>query len=72
VRGGVAVPPARPRRPGTATKYYEDSPGRHTLNASGLATSRLLPAIVEQNQQPDGSVVVPEPLRPWLGTDVLR
>ena len=28
--------------------------------------------IVEQNQQPDGSVVVPEPLRPWLGTDVLR
>ena len=44
----------------------------HTLNASGLATSRLLPAIVEQNQQPDGSVVVPEPLRPWLGTDVLR
>ena len=44
----------------------------HTLNASGLATSRLLPAIVEQNQQPDGSVIVPEPLRAWLGTDVLR
>jgi len=44
----------------------------HTLNGSGLATSRLLPAIVEQFQQPDGSVVVPEPLRAWLGTDVLR
>jgi seryl-tRNA synthetase len=44
----------------------------HTLNASGLATSRLLPAIVEQNQQPDGSVVVPEPLRAWIGTDVLQ
>jgi seryl-tRNA synthetase len=44
----------------------------HTLNASGLATSRLLPAIVEQHQQADGSVVVPEPLRAWLGTDVLR
>ncbi|HEY1698129.1 MAG TPA: serine--tRNA ligase, partial [Trebonia sp.] len=44
----------------------------HTLNASGLATSRLLPAIVEQNQQPDGSVIVPEPLRSWVGTDVLR
>ncbi len=44
----------------------------HTLNASGLATSRLLPAIVEQNQRPDGSVVVPEPLRGWVGTDVLR
>jgi seryl-tRNA synthetase len=44
----------------------------HTLNASGLATSRLLPAIVEQNQQPDGTVIIPEPLRPWLGTDILR
>jgi len=44
----------------------------HTLNASGLATSRLLPAIVEQCQQPDGSVTVPEPLRPWLGTDVIK
>jgi seryl-tRNA synthetase len=44
----------------------------HTLNASGLATSRLLPAIVEQHQQPDGSVIVPEPLRAWVGTDVLR
>ncbi|MFE2143004.1 serine--tRNA ligase [Streptomyces sp. NPDC059456] len=44
----------------------------HTLNASGLATSRLLPAIVEQNQQPDGSIVVPKPLRHWLGTDVIR
>lgn len=39
----------------------------HTLNASGLATSRLLPAIVEQNQQADGSVIVPEVLRPYMG-----
>ncbi len=44
----------------------------HTLNGSGLATSRLVPAILEQNQRPDGSVLVPEPLREWLGTDVLR
>ena len=44
----------------------------HTLNASGLATSRLLPAIVEQHQQPDGTVAVPEPLRAWVGTDILR
>jgi seryl-tRNA synthetase len=44
----------------------------HTLNGSGLATSRLFPAIVEQCQQPDGSVVVPEPLRPWVGRDVIR
>lgn len=38
----------------------------HTLNASGLATSRLLPAILEQNQQADGSVKIPEVLRPYL------
>ncbi len=38
----------------------------HTLNASGLATSRLLPAILEQNQQMDGSVRIPEVLRPYL------
>lgn len=39
----------------------------HTLNGSGLATSRLLPAILEQNQQADGSVVVPEVLVPYMG-----
>jgi seryl-tRNA synthetase len=44
----------------------------HALNASGLATSRLVPAIVEQFQQADGSVIVPEVLRKWVGTDVLR
>lgn len=38
----------------------------HTLNASGLATSRLLPAILEQNQQADGSVRIPEVLRPYI------
>ena len=44
----------------------------HTLNGSGLATSRILPAIVEQNQNADGSVTVPEVLRKYLGVDVLR
>ena len=39
----------------------------HTLNGSGLATSRILPALVEQNQQKDGTVVVPEVLRKYLG-----
>ncbi len=39
----------------------------HTLNGSGLATSRIFPAMVEQNQQADGSVVVPEVLRKYLG-----
>lgn len=38
----------------------------HTLNGSGLATSRLLPAILEQNQQADGSVLIPEVLRKYL------
>ena len=41
----------------------------HTLNASALATSRLVPALLEQNLQPDGSVAVPEVLRDRLGTD---
>lgn len=44
----------------------------HTLNGSGLATSRILPAIVEQYQNADGSVTVPEVLREFVGTDVLR
>ena len=39
----------------------------HTLNGSGLATSRIFPALVEQNQRADGSVVVPEALRKYLG-----
>lgn len=44
----------------------------HTLNASGLATSRLMPAIVEQYQNADGSVTVPEVLRPYMDMDVIR
>ena len=39
----------------------------HTLNASGLATSRIFPAILEQYQQEDGSVKVPEVLVPFMG-----
>jgi seryl-tRNA synthetase len=52
-------------------KYRDPQTGKlefvHTLNASGLATSRILPAIVEQFQRADGSVVIPEVLRPYLG-----
>jgi seryl-tRNA synthetase len=45
----------------------------HTLNGSGLATSRLMPAIVEQFQRADGSVVVPEVLRAYMGgVELLR
>ncbi len=39
----------------------------HTLNGSGLAVGRTLVAILENYQQEDGSVVIPEPLRPYLG-----
>lgn len=44
----------------------------HTLNASGLATSRIFPAIIEQYQNADGSVTVPEVLRPYMGIDVIK
>jgi seryl-tRNA synthetase len=44
----------------------------HTLNGSGLATSRLIPAILEQNQQADGSVIVPEILRPYFCKDIIK
>lgn len=43
----------------------------HTLNASGLATSRLMPAIVEQFQHADGSITVPQVLRKWVGKERL-
>ena len=44
----------------------------HTLNGSGLATSRILSALVEQNQTKDGDIIVPEVLRKYLGTDIIR
>ncbi|MCK5128980.1 MAG: serine--tRNA ligase [Clostridiales bacterium] len=44
----------------------------HTLNGSGLATSRILPAILEQFQNADGSVNVPKPLQAFVGTDVIK
>jgi seryl-tRNA synthetase len=44
----------------------------HTLNGSALAVGRTMVAVLEQYQQKDGSVVVPEVLRPWMKTDVIR
>ena len=41
----------------------------HTLNGTAVAVTRVLLAILENNQQADGSVVVPEVLRPWVGKD---
>ena len=43
----------------------------HTLNGSGLAFPRIFAAILEHYQQPDGTIVVPEALRPLLGVDRL-
>jgi len=44
----------------------------HTLNGSGLAVGRTWLAIIENYQQANGSVVVPEVLRPYMGVDVIR
>ncbi|HNB37603.1 MAG TPA: serine--tRNA ligase, partial [Anaerolineales bacterium] len=45
----------------------------HTLNGSGLGLPRTLIAVMENYQQADGSIVVPEVLRPWMGgIDVIR
>ena len=57
-------------------RFKREATGRneylHTLNASGLATSRLLPAIVEQFQQPDGSITVPPVLAEQFGKSEIR
>lgn len=54
---------------------YRDPAGKihyaHTLNGSGLATSRLFAAILEQCQDADGNIRIPEALIPWMGTDVI-
>ncbi len=44
----------------------------HTLNGSGLATSRLIPAILEQNQEEDGSVIIPEVLRKYFPNNISK
>ncbi len=43
----------------------------HTLNGSGLAVGRTMAAILENYQQPDGTVAIPEALQPYLGREVL-
>ena len=44
----------------------------HTLNGSGLALPRVLIAVMENYQQGDGSIVIPEVLQPYVGTEVIR
>jgi seryl-tRNA synthetase len=59
-----------------AVRYRPEPGGRpelvHTLNGSGLALPRVVAAIIETFQNPDGSVAVPEVLRPYLGRAELR
>ena len=56
-------------------RYRQEERGRpqlpHTLNGSGLALPRVIIAILENYQQPDGSIVIPEVLRPYTGFDVI-
>ena len=56
---------------------YRPAPGEkprfvHTLNGSGLAFPRTIAALLEHHLQPDGTVRVPEALRPWFGADTIR
>ena len=55
---------------------YKDENGKkqvaYTLNGSGMATPRVVAAILETYQQPDGTVLVPEVLRPFMGCDVIK
>ncbi|HEY5596381.1 MAG TPA: serine--tRNA ligase, partial [Candidatus Bipolaricaulota bacterium] len=56
---------------------YRPEPGArpqfvHTLNGSGLASSRLFAAIVETYQRPDGSIAIPKALQPYVGADVIK
>jgi seryl-tRNA synthetase len=60
------------RRAGIRFRGGKKSEYAHTLNGSGLAVGRTWVAIVENYQQKDGSVVVPEALRPYMGEEVIR
>jgi seryl-tRNA synthetase len=63
------------RRAGVKYRPQDGGKARlvHTLNGSGLGMPRTLIAVLENNQQADGSIVVPEVLRPWMGgVEVIR
>ena len=59
------------RRAGIRARIEKKTEAAHTLNGSGLAVGRTWVAIVENYQQADGSVVVPEALRPYLNAEVI-
>ncbi len=60
------------RRAGIRFRGGKKSEYAHTLNGSGLAVGRTWVAIVENYQQKDGTVVIPEALRPYLNAEVIR
>ena len=55
---------------------FKDEHGKnqfcHTLNGSGTALARLYVALLENHQQPDGTIAIPAPLRPYFGADKIR
>ena len=59
------------RRAGIRYRAGKKTEFVHTLNGSGLAVGRTWVAILENYQQKDGSVVVPEALRPFIGAEVI-
>lgn len=61
-RAGIRYRP----EPEASTKFV------HTLNGSGLAIGRTVAAILENYQNEDGTVTVPEVLRPFMGTDIIK
>ena len=69
----LRVPIAKRFRRGARDPVQAEGRGKsefvHTLNGSGLAVGRTWIAIVENYQQADGSIVIPEVLRPYMGID---
>ncbi len=59
-----------------ASIRYRDGNGKaqlvHTLNGSGVAVGRTVAAVLENFQRDDGSIVIPEVLRPYMGTDIIE
>ncbi len=60
------------RRAGIRYRNGKKAEHVHTLNGSGLAVGRTWVAIIENYQQKDGSVIIPEALRPYMGEEVIR
>ena len=63
----LPIPP--PRYPLQSTKGEKGTQLVHTLNGTAVAISRAIIAILENYQQPDGSILIPEVLRKWMGKD---